>query len=278
MMTPYEMTRTVLFAPASRPERFAKACNSGADVVVIDLEDGVAPTDKDTAREALRQYLDATPEASLVVRINAADTKEFAADLELCRQQRAVVAIMLAKAESVEAVQLVTDTHKAVWPLIETARGVVEMSRMAEVDGVERFCLGALDMGADLRIKPDSAGAELLLNRIRCDLVICSKAAGLNAPIETVCPSIEDEKAVERLARQACEMGFGGMLCIHPRQLSPIHRGFYPDEAEIIWARKVLMGAKNGESVFKVDGRMVDAPVIQQANLILRAVGNAGDV
>lgn len=273
-MTAYKLTRSVLFVPASRPERFAKARSSGADVVVVDLEDAVAPAEKDAARESLRQYLESNPDAAVTVRINAAGTREFALDLQLCRQQSGVAAIMLAKAQGVEALQLVADAGKAVWPLVETALGIDELPRMARVKGVERFCFGALDMGVDLGIKPDTAGAQLLLDRVRCDLLLHSKVAGLKAPIETVYPSIDDEDTVERIARQACEMGFAGMLCIHPRQLSAIHRGFSPDDAELDWARRILVAAESGEGVFKVDGKMVDAPVIQRARLILEQAGD----
>lgn len=269
-MTVFQKTRSVLFVPASRPERFGKALASGADVVVIDLEDAVAPADKDSARVSLNQYLEANPEAAVMVRINAAGTQEFARDLELCRQQPGVAAIMVAKAQSVEALQLAATTGKPVWPLVETALGIAELPNMAKVKGVERFCFGALDMGVELGLKPDTAGARLMLDRVRVELVLHSRVAGLQAPIETVYPSIEEEAAVERIAQQASEMGFAGMLCIHPRQLTPIHSGFSPDEAELDWACRVLAAAASGEGVFKIDGKMVDAPVIQRARMIVR--------
>lgn len=274
-MTCFEMTRSVLFVPASRPERFAKALASGADVVVVDLEDAVAPDAKDAARASLRCYLESNPDANLVVRINAAGTEAFAPDLALCRDQSGVAAIMVAKAQSVETLQCVADTGRVVWPLVETALGVDELPRMARVKGVERFCFGALDLGVDMGIKPDTAGAQLLLDRVRCDLVLHSRVAGLKAPIETVYPSIDDEETVERMARRACEMGFAGMLCIHPRQLPSTHRGFCPDEAELDWAKRVLAAAENEGGVFTVDGKMVDAPVIQRAKMILSQAGIA---
>ncbi|GAB3109632.1 CoA ester lyase [Aestuariicella hydrocarbonica] len=273
-MTVFQKTRSVLFVPASRPERFGKALASGADVVVIDLEDAVAAAEKDAARESLRAYLEANPDLAVLVRINASGTQEFVQDLELCRQQRGVAAIMVAKAQSVEALQLAAATGKPIWPLLETALGITELANMAKVKGVERFCFGALDMGVDLGLKPDTAGAQLMLDRVRVDLVLYSTVAGLQAPIETVYPSIDDEATVERIARQASEMGFSGMLCIHPQQLVPIHRGFSPDVTDLDWARRVLAAAESGEGVFKFDGKMVDAPVIQRARLI---VSQAGD-
>lgn len=270
-------TRSVLFVPASRPERFTKALASGADIVVVDLEDAVAPTDKVTARIALKQFLEATPEASVIVRINAASTEYFISDIELCRQLPGVKAIMVAKAQSTEALQIVANTGKPVWPLVETALGVAELSQMARVQGVERFCLGALDLGVDLGVKPDTAGAKLLMDRVRCDLLLQSKAAGLEAPIETVCPSIDNEPAVQKFARQAYEMGFAGMLCIHPKQLPPVHRGFSPDKAELDWARRLLAAADGADAAFQFDGKMVDAPVIRRARLIL-VLGQADDI
>ncbi|MEQ5837328.1 CoA ester lyase [Marinobacter sp. NFXS9] len=268
-MTSFQLTRSVLFVPASRPDRFPKALACGADVVVVDLEDAVALSEKEKARELLRQYLESHSGAKLIVRVNAADTKEFAQDLELCRQQAGVAAIMLAKAQSVEALQVVAGTGKAVWPLVETALGVDQLPRMSGVKGVERFCLGGLDMGEDLGMKPDTAGAKIVLDRVRSDLILYSALAGCEAPIETVYPSIEDDVGVERIARQACEMGFAGMLCIHPRQLPSIHRGFSPAPDELDWARRVLAAAEGGDGVFTVDGKMVDAPVIHRARLIL---------
>ncbi|MBY4678791.1 HpcH/HpaI aldolase/citrate lyase family protein [Marinobacterium arenosum] len=273
-MTVSKAPRSVLFVPASRPERFAKAVASGADAVVIDLEDAVAPSAKSTAREALRDYLETTPDANIIVRVNSAGSQEFAADLALCQQQPGVTAIMVAKAQSTEALQQASATGKPVWPLVESALGVEELARIAKVKGVERVCFGALDMGLDLGITPETAGARLMLDRIRCDLVLHSKAAGLEAPIESVYPAIDDEQTLENMARQAREMGFAGMLCIHPRQLQPIHRGFRPDTTELEWARRVLAAVADGEGVFTVDGQMVDAPVIQRAQKI---VDQAGD-
>lgn len=274
-MTVFNRARSVLFVPASRPERFSKALSSGADVVVIDLEDAVAPADKATARDTLKKYLDENTEAAIIVRINAAGTEYFTADLELCRQLPGVRAIMLAKAQSVETLQLASQTGKPLWPLVETALGVTELPKMANVQGVERFCLGALDLGVDLGIKPDTAGAQLMLDRARCELLLQSTVAGLAPPIETVCPSIDNEVAVEQFAQRASEMGFAGMLCIHPRQLPPVHRSFSPDATEVDWARRVLAASEAADAAFQIDGKMVDAPVIQRARLILNQADDA---
>ncbi|GGB81841.1 CoA ester lyase [Marinobacterium zhoushanense] len=269
-MTVSNKVRSVLFVPASRPERFSKALSCGADVVVIDLEDAVAPAEKAAAREALKQYLEINIEAAVIVRINAASTEHFTYDLELCRQLPGVKAIMLAKAQSAEILQVAAETGKPIWPLVETALGVTELPKMARVKGVERFCLGALDLGVDIGIKPDTIGAQVVLDRVRCDLLLQSNVAGLAPPIETVFPSIDNEVAIEQFAQRASEMGFAGMLCIHPRQLSPVHQGFSPDEAEIDWARRVLVAAESAEAAFQVDGKMVDAPVIRRACEILK--------
>ncbi|WP_449285399.1 HpcH/HpaI aldolase/citrate lyase family protein [Marinobacter sp. PE14] len=274
-MTVFNKARSVLFVPASRPERFSKALSSGADVVVIDLEDAVAPSDKTAARDAVRKFLEEETEAAVIVRINATGTEYFPADLELCCRLTGIRAIMVAKAQSAESLQVAAHTGKPIWPLVETALGVTELPKMANVRGVERFCLGALDLGVDLGIKPDTAGAQIMLDRVRSELLLHSAAAGLAPPIETVFPSIDDDVAVEQFAKRACEMGFAGMLCIHPRQLSPVHRGFCPDEAELDWARRVLAASEDAGAAFQVDGKMVDAPVIQRARLLLSQADDA---
>lgn len=265
--------RSVMFVPASRPDRFAKALASGADAVVIDLEDAVAIDEKDTAREALRRFLEANPDSAVLVRINAAGTGAFADDLELCRRYAGISAIMVPKAQSIETLQLAAATGKPVWALIETALGIAEIPRLAAVKGVERFSFGALDTGLELGLKQGTDGAEKIFDKVRYDLVVHSKAAGLGAPIESVHPSIEDGEAVERMARQAREMGFAGMLCIHPRQLAFLHRGFSPDDKELAWAKKVLAAAAEGDGVLSVDGQMVDAPVIGRARMLLSQAG-----
>ena len=263
--------RSFLFVPATRPERILKALASGADAVIVDLEDAVALDDKAKARQALDDFLTATPNVQVMVRINSVDSPECDQDLVLCVRHAGVVGVMLPKAESSAQVERVhAASGKPVWPLIETASGVLGLPKLVEAPGVVRLSIGALDMTADLALVAGSTGGEQLLNHCRYQLVLCSRAAGLAPPIESVVPDIQDLDSVARVAKRSVEMGFGGMLCIHPRQLTPIHQAFAPDEAELAWARRVLAGAgAAGGAVFQLDGQMVDAPVIARARRVL---------
>ncbi|SDK43845.1 HpcH/HpaI aldolase/citrate lyase family protein [Billgrantia gudaonensis] len=266
---PLALHRSLLFVPASRPERIAKALASDADGVIVDLEDAVAPDDKENARQWLDDYLVKTPDARLMVRVNAVSSDAFDADLALCARHPGIVAVMLPKAETLEAVARVSDTGKPVYPLIETARGLLALPRLCQAHGVARVSFGALDMATELDLIAGTPGAESMLDQCRYQLVVASSAAGLAPPLESVVPEIDDLARVESVARRAAEMGFAGMLCIHPRQLSAIHPAFTPNAATLDWAARVVARADEGASAFQLDGRMVDAPVIARARSLL---------
>jgi (S)-citramalyl-CoA lyase len=261
--------KTMLFVPASRPERIPKAIASGAGAVIVDLEDAVPADAKESARKALNDFLadhDGTP---IYVRINARGTADFKSDMALCARHSKVVGIMLSKAESANDVQAVARSGKSVIPLIESARGLVALNVIASVPGVERLSYGGLDLSDDLGIECNTEGADTVMDHCRYQLLVSSRAARLLAPIDTVFPVIDDEEAVLNRARHARNMGFAGMLCIHPNQIAPVQAGFSPDPDQVAWARKVMSAAKSGGAAFKVEGQMVDAPVIAMAKTIL---------
>lgn len=264
-----EALRSILFVPATRPERIAKALASAADAVIVDLEDAVAESDKEAAREALDAFLAHHPQARLMIRINAPGTRHYEADLTLGARHAAVTHLVVPKAESCQALEKAAASGKPLWPLIETARGLLAVATLVYVSGVERLSFGALDMCAELGLETGTPGAQQILDQSRYDLLVHSCAAGLMPPIESVHPSIEDTAAVGQAAKRAKEMGFSGMLCIHPKQLPPINQAFTPAETELAWARKVIEGASQHEGAFSVDGQMVDAPVIARAKGIL---------
>lgn len=267
--------RSLLFVPGTHTHRITKALDSDADTVIVDLEDAVAPADKATAREALAHFLATSPAMSLIVRVNAAthdDTDHFQRDLALCTDYPAVMGIMLPKAESAEQVALAARSGKPVWPLIETARGITALAEIAAAPGVARLVLGALDMTTELNMEPGSAGAESVLDHCRHQLLLHSRAQALPPPIESVVPEIQDLSAVSQTAQKAMEMGFSGMLCIHPRQVAAIHAAFTPDDAALEWAQRVVALAAKQGGAFQLDGKMIDAPVIARAEtLIARA-------
>ncbi|SHE76156.1 citrate lyase subunit beta / citryl-CoA lyase [Modicisalibacter ilicicola DSM 19980] len=261
--------RSILFVPATRPERIAKALASAADAVIVDLEDAVAESDKARAREVLDAFLEHHPQARFMVRINAPGTRHYEADLALGARHAAITHLVVPKVESCQALEKAAACGKPLWPLIETARGLLALPSLVFVAGVERLSFGALDMSAELGLAPGTPGAGQILDQGRYQLVVYSRAAGLAPPIESPHPTIDNTDAVAQAATRAREMGFAGMLCIHPRQLSSVNQAFSPSEADVAWASKVVEGATRQEGAFSVDGQMVDAPVIARAQAIL---------
>jgi citrate lyase subunit beta/citryl-CoA lyase len=266
------LRRAYLFVPADRPERFAKARASGADAVIVDLEDAVAPEAKASARDALATALDAS--APLVVRINAAGTPWFEDDLELCRHP-GVAAVMLPKAEGIDAVCTVVEiTYKDVLPIIESARGLREIHSIASVPGVIRLAFGSVDLALDLGIDcaPDGAESELLA--FRSQVVLASRLAGLAAPVDGVSTAIEDLQRLQADTERSRRLGFGAKLCIHPKQLAIVQAVFTPPPERLDWARRVCKAFETaGGSAVAVDSQMVDLPVYQRAQAVLRDAG-----
>jgi citrate lyase subunit beta/citryl-CoA lyase len=261
------MPRSYLFVPADRPERYAKALASGADAVVVDLEDAVAPAAKEGARAALADWLAhgaGQPIVRVIVRINAADTPWFADDLAVARSPR-VAAVMLPKAERRD--DLARIAHECLLPLIETAAGVDALREVARAPRVQRLVFGSIDLQADLGIAGDDQ--ELLL--FRSQLVLHSRLAGIAPPVDGVCTAIDDAAVLEAQTLRARRLGFGAKLCIHPRQVDAVNRGFTPSAEELAWARRVIAAAgAAGGSAVAVDGRMVDKPVLLRARALMQ--------
>ncbi|EEG09660.1 HpcH/HpaI aldolase/citrate lyase family protein [Pseudogulbenkiania ferrooxidans] len=266
--------RTSLFVPGDRGERIPKALASGADGIIVDLEDAVAAEAKAQARQIIREFLDANPAARVLVRINAADTREHAEDLALASHP-GVAAVLLPKAETAEQVRHVNATcGKPVWPIVETALGVLAVPELVRAQGVERLALGTLDLGLDLDLKPGSVGGETMLDQARFTLMLHSRAAHLPPPIDGVYPALADKTGLAEAAARSRAAGMGGMLCIHPSQVEIINAAFSPGQGELDWARRVVETAKQSNGAFSLDGQMVDAPVIEQAARILQRAGS----
>jgi citrate lyase subunit beta / citryl-CoA lyase len=259
------LQRSLLFVPGSRPERFDKALAAGADAVIIDLEDAVAPADKVNAREAVRAWL--RPGHAVIVRINAVDTAWFADDIALCALP-GVAVVMLPKAERADTMAtLMKAGAKRVLPLIESAVGFAALTALAAAPGVQRLVFGSIDFQLDLGMR-DAHEDELLV--FRSQIVLASRLAGLEAPIDGVSTAIDDAEALHTDVQRARRLGFGGKLCIHPKQLAGVHRGFAPSADELAWAQRVLAAsAAAGGAAIAVDGKMVDRPVLLRAERIL---------
>lgn len=258
--------RSYLFVPADRPERIAKALASGADAVIVDLEDAVAPDAKERARDALGAWLARAGQGRpVVVRVNAIGTPWFEADLAVCRTPR-VAAVMLPKAERAADLGL-GGSDKPVLPLVETAAGIDAVRDIARAPRVERLVFGSIDLQLDLGISGD--GEELLL--FRSQLVLASRLAGIAPPVDGVSSAIDDAARLQADTQRARRLGFGAKLCIHPKQVGTVNAGFAASTEEIAWARRVLdAAAQAGGAAVAVDGKMVDRPVILRAEELLR--------
>ncbi|MGE4451773.1 HpcH/HpaI aldolase/citrate lyase family protein [Castellaniella sp.] len=262
--------RSALFVPASRPERIPKAVASGADAVIVDLEDSVAPEAKAGARDALARHAAAHPGDRLWVRINDGTTPWFEDDLALCRSLSSVAGIVLPKAQAPDHVYSVSGAGKPLIPVIESAAGLQALDRIAEAHGVARLSFGILDLMVEFGTRPGTDAARFVLDQIRFRILAASRMHGLGTPLDCVHPDFTDLDALERSAVFARDMGFGGMLCIHPAQIPAAHRVYRPLPEEIDWARRVVDHADStGEYAFRLDGRMVDLPLIERARRIL---------
>lgn len=255
--------RSLLFVPGDRPERFAKAAASGAHEVILDLEDAVAPAAKLQARDAVAAWL-ALGKAA-VVRINAADTPWFAEDLAML-QAAASGGLMLPKAEAdalAHCAALLEGRHLIA--LLETVRGYMQLRRLAAEPGLSRLAFGSVDFGAESGID-DESDAMLA---IRTQIVLESCHAGLAAPIDGVSLELSDAGLIGQHALRSRQLGFGGKLCIHPRQVAAVNTAFQPTAAEVQWAHAVLAAFEASQgAVTTVDGKMVDKPVVDRARRI----------
>lgn len=261
------MDRSYLFVPGDRSDRFDKALASGADRVIVDLEDAVPITSKSAARAAVAQWLD--PKKPVIVRVNSGDTEWFRQDIELARID-GVAGIMVPKAEtlSAELVALCSAHHKFIIPMIETAVGFQNLAALAATPGVQRIAFGSIDFQVDLGIP----GEREALLFFRSQMVLQSRIGNLQAPLDGVTVDINSADQLTADAEHAKLLGFGAKLCIHPKQVEAINRLFSPSAQEIAWAARVIeaMQAANGAAI-AVDGKMVDRPVMLKAQRIQAA-------
>ncbi len=265
--------RSYLFVPGNRPDRFEKAWQSGADAVILDLEDAVQSAHKDLAREAVASWL--SPARPVYVRINGTSTPWCEQDLAVVGLP-GVLGVVLPKAEHPEQVAQVAArlTGEArVLPLLETALGVWNARELAQAPRVERLAFGSIDFQLDTGINGEQE--ELLYTRSH--LVLASRVAGIVPPIDGVTMALDDLTRLREDVARARRLGFGGKLCIHPRQVETINQGFAPTDAERAWARRVLEAVEAAEAgALRLDGELIDRPVIARARSILAQVDVLG--
>lgn len=263
---------SALFVPGDRPERFQKAFKSGAHVVVIDLEDAVAPENKDEALSNVLEHLSNDSKAEplqALVRINKDRiSTELPALVDLASKPgNGLLGIMFPKVESPSDIP--GDLGGiAVVALIESATGIENISSLAKAEGVTRLAFGAVDFGAELESQHPT-----LLGYARSRIVIASASAGLTRPFDSPSVEIKNQEVIIEDCIDGYKLGFGGKLSIHPSQLDSIHTSFAPSAEEIEWANKILQST---DAAAQVDGQMIDRPVYEKAKkILLRAQANS---
>ena len=259
--------RSYLFVPANRVERFEKALNTSADAVIIDLEDAVPVDLKISARESLKQWLVEHPQHQVMIRVNAKQTEWFQEDIQLAMLSN-VIAIVLPKTESVEDIQAVADIRNLdIYPLIETPLGLAHVRQIAAAPSVRALMFGSIDF----QLEMDMQGGYHELLSFRNEIVLASKLAGIESPVDGVTVDFKDEAIIQLETQQAKNLGFAGKLCIHPNQVNIVNQTFSPTSQEIEWAHRVfyVVDEAQGQAV-SLDGKMIDLPVILKAKKILQ--------
>ena len=272
------IARSWLYVPADDAGRLAKAATRGADALIVDLEDGVAPSAKDAARANLRAFLAEAPvQPAVWVRVTSDPDGlelDLAASLHDC-----VAGIVLAKAQDpiqvadvVARLAQLPGEQRGVMPLIETGRAVFSVADIAGVAGVTQLQVGEADLRADLGVTFGPDESELLLVRQR--VVIVSSALDLLPPVAPVSVEFRDLDAFRAGTQRLARMGYVGRACIHPAQIDIAHEVFTPTEAEISAARALVAAAEEaaaqGRGAFTDEsGRMVDEAVVRQARRTL---------
>jgi citrate lyase subunit beta/citryl-CoA lyase len=258
--------RSYLFVPGNRPERFPKAFASGAHAVIIDLEDAVPCAEKTAARNAAHDWL--SQGKPTLIRLNGAATPWFADDLQLCGLP-GLAGVVLPKCERREDIGLVAERsgeRARILPLIETAQGFWNALALAKASFVDRLIFGAIDLQLDLAI----TGEDEELHYFRSQLVLVSRQAGIRSPVDGICAAIQDFERLRAQTLRARRFGFGGKLCIHPKQIRVVNESFLPSSEEVAWARRVVDAAsRSSGAAVALDGDMIDRPIIAKAEAIL---------
>ncbi|GAA1445515.1 HpcH/HpaI aldolase/citrate lyase family protein [Leifsonia poae] len=275
-MTGFPFGPALLFCPADRPDRYARAVSS-ADAVILDLEDAVDPARRVLAREAL---VAADAEGRLdpervIVRVNPAGTDDHGADLAALAVTD-LTTVMLPKAESVDDLRDLTGLD--VIALCETARGVMGAPQLAGAAGVVALMWGAEDLVASMggtSSRHDDGRYRDVAVHARSSVLLAASAAGIGA-VDTVHLDIADLAGLGAEAVDAAAVGFAATACIHPSQVETIRAAYRPSGDEIANARALLDAAAGAGGVFAFEGRMVDGPVLAHARIVLRRAGLDG--
>ncbi len=261
------MATTYLFVPATRPDRIEKALATTADVVIIDLEDAVAPEKKISARRHLSEM---TLSRRAYVRINDAGSDYFTDDVAFVTSCEWICGVIISKVQSRSDVTRffeLVGRDVVVEALIESSRGVGAVDEIAH-SGVNRLILGSADFSSELGVEV----SEQLLAYPRSRMVVASAAAGIASPVDGPTLEWSDLERVENDAVAARRLGMGAKLCVHPTQLPIVAAVFTPTTADRQWAKEVVEAFEQcGGGVTSLRGEMIDAPVVARARRILES-------
>jgi citrate lyase subunit beta/citryl-CoA lyase len=279
--------RSFLFAPGNHPRRVEKALTLDADAVILDLEDAVAIAEKPATRETVVAAYGEKRTGLLYVRVNAADTEFCHGDLTAI-VHAGLDGIILPKVESAATIQTIdwllnnlererglTPGAIDLIPIIETARGVRDIDAILGAGTRVKHCaFGAGDFTLDVNMRWSRDESELAYARAR--IVTGSRAAGIEAPLDTVWVDLQDEEGLEASTRLALGLGFQGKMCIHPNQVPVVNRVFTPTNAEIDFAERVVAAfaeaEKQGSAAIQLDGKFIDYPIVYRAQRTLDAM------
>jgi len=289
------LRRTRLYLPGNNPDLMLNAGLFGADCVILDLEDSVAPAEKDAARVLVRNTLLSVDFGGTerIVRINPLSTEYGRADLEMIvpAGPETILVPKCDEAADIERIdEIITGIEKKhkikektlIMPLLETAKGALNAYQIASAsDRVVALCFGAEDFTADVGVERTKEGTESFVARSL--IVLGAKAAGVQA-IDTVFSDVSDEEGLVASTKEAMALGFEGKGVIHPRQIGPIHRVFSPTPERIDYAQRVVSAIEEarakGSGVATIKSKMIDAPIELRARKILRlaeALGLLGE-
>jgi len=257
-----------LFVPGNRPERFAKAATSDADAIIIDLEDSVDCDDKAAARRNVFSH--GISNKPVFIRINSRSSGFWSADISAI-SDAAITGVMIPKCEGTDDISSLLNSLGQELPVIALVENAVGLSNLRELcNSPSLLCVafGSLDYALDVGCDPSW---EALLYA-RSLLVLECRIGNLPPPIDGVTPSFNDRETLRVNTDRARALGFGGSLAIHPAQVATILRAFSPSPGEIEWANKVIEAAKTNPGVVKLNGAMIDKPVIERAKRILQFI------
>ena len=276
--------RTYLFAPGNHERRVEKALGLGSDVVILDLEDAVAVSEKEKTRQLITKRLQQTRNCAVFVRINAYDTDFCFGDIYSIVSEN-LDGIVLPKLESVADLKSVdwflgnlererdlTRGSIELMPIIETAKGAVAIRDIVKASSrVRRLAFGGGDYTKDLSMEWTLTEEELL--PIRSEFVLASRYGELEPPIDTVFIHIKEHRAYLKSCQNVLKLGFQGKMCIHPDQVAVTNKTYTPSNEEVVWSKRVISEFERAEAEgvasIQVDGYFVDYPIVEKAQRIV---------